>query len=730
MKAFSRALLFAALLGTTLAAYQPAWHGGVLWDDDGHMTPVELRSVDGLRRIWFDVGATQQYYPVAHSAFWVLHRISGDDTLAYHLTNIVLHALSALLIAVILRRLRVPGAELAALIFALHPVQVESVAWITELKNTLSGVLYFGAALVYLHFDERRRRWLYALAAVLFTLALLSKSVTASLPAALLIVFWWQRGRLDWRRDVLPLAPFFVVGAAGGLLTAWVERTLIGAHGTEFQFTLIERCLIAGRAIWFYLGTLIWPATLIFTYPRWAISQGVWWQYVYPLGAAGLLAACWRWRLKTRAPLAALLFFIVTLAPALGFVNVYPFRFSLVADHFQYLASLGIITLAAAAVTTLVRRRAGHGTSVQVAVAVAIALPLAWLTWQQAHLYANAETLYRATIARNPAAWMAYHNLGVLELHGPAEQVNDAASLISESLRINPSNPEAHDSLGFALQRLGRMDEARTQYDAAIRLQPSLAEAYNNLGTLEQAEGHLEEAVARYANALRINPRYPTAQRNLGVALQDLGRLDEAFPHLEAALRLDRNTGKAVDVDEDALGTAWLRRGRADEAIVHYREAVRIDPGFAEARSNLGSALERIGRTDEAVAEYREAIRIKPGAIKARVNLGYVLARTGKRDEALAQLREAVRLQPDDGRAHYYLANTLQSMNRLTEALAEYKDALAHTEGPSAADVHNDYGVALAMAGRMNEARNEFREALRINPDFADAKANLKRAGG
>ena len=234
-------MLFAALLATTLLAYQPAWHGGVLWDDDAHITAPALQSTEGLRRIWFDIGATQQYYPLAHSAFWVIHRLSGDNTLGYHLTNIFLHASSALLIALILRRLKVPGAELAAALFALHPVHVESVAWITELKNTLSGVLYLSAALVYLTFDERRRWSRYALALGLFALALLSKTVTASLPAALLIVIWWQRGRIDWRRDVTPLAPFFVLGLASGLTTAWVERTFIGAHGAEFQFTFVER---------------------------------------------------------------------------------------------------------------------------------------------------------------------------------------------------------------------------------------------------------------------------------------------------------------------------------------------------------------------------------------------------------------------------------------------------------------------------------------------------------
>jgi hypothetical protein len=261
-------LLLPALLLVTLLAYHPVWHGSLLWDDNAHITLSELRSAHGLWRIWFDLDATQQYYPAVHSAFWLLVRVWGDQTPGYHIVNIVLHALSGFLLYLILCRLSIPGAGLAAMIFALHPVYVESVAWISELKNTLSGVLYLGTALSYLNFDRDRQKRFYAAALALFMLALLSKSVTTTLPAALLVVFWWQRGTLSRRRDIAPLLPFFVLGAAGGFFTAWVERTVIGAEGAAFHFTIIERCLIAGRAIWFYLAKLFWPAHLIFIYPR------------------------------------------------------------------------------------------------------------------------------------------------------------------------------------------------------------------------------------------------------------------------------------------------------------------------------------------------------------------------------------------------------------------------------------------------------------------------------
>jgi protein O-mannosyl-transferase len=693
------ALLFAALLLATLAAYQPAWRGGFLWDDDAHVTEAALRSWDGLRRIWFDLGATQQYYPLTHSAFWVMHRLWGDWTTGYHLVNILLHALSACLVAVILRRLEVPGAVLAAAIFALHPVHVESVAWITELKNTLSGALYLGATAAYLRFDERRSHRAYGLAAALFVLALLSKTVTATWPVAMLVVAWWKRGRIDWRRDARPLAPLIGLGAASGLLTAWVERAFIGAEGAGFQFTFVERGLIAGRAIWFYLGTLLWPANLAFVYPKWTVSEDAWWQYLYPVAALAMFAVCWAWRQRSRAPLAALLLFVVTLAPALGFVNVYPFKFSLVADHFQYLASIAVITLVSAAIARGVRRWAGSSPWAQTAVVLIVAAPLAFVSWRESHQYVDAETLYRTTIARNPGAWMAHHNLAALKARGSAADLENAVAHATEAIRLNPSDPDAHNTLGIALERQGRLEDAAANYAAAIRLRPGKASAHNNLGTVRQAQGRREEAAGHYEEALRLEPRYAEAHRNLGLVLEDLGRIDQAVTHLREAVRLEPGSAAA----HDALGTALLRQRRPDESVAEYRAAIAADQGYGEAHNNLGFALESLGRLDEAAAAYREAIRLRPDAGLPRDNLGRVL---------------------------YNLANQLHTKGRLEEAVAQYREALRYVSAPRAAEAHNDLGVALAGLGRFEEARTEFLAALAIRPDFPDARANLARAGG
>jgi protein O-mannosyl-transferase len=693
------AWLLAALLLVTLAAYYPAWHGGPLWDDDAHLTSPELQSAEGLRRIWLDVGATQQYYPVAHSAFWVMNRLWGHETLGYHLVNIALHACSAFLIGLILRRLAVPGAWLAAFLFALHPVHVESVAWMTELKNTLSGVFYLVAALAYLKFDTTRTRPPYIVAVVLFVLALLTKTVTASLPMALLVVFWWQRGRLRWREDLLPLLPLIGIGAAAGLTTAWLERTQIGAEGVEFDLSIVERSLIAGRAIWFYLSKLIWPLNLTFIYPRWDVNGAVWWQYLYPLGIVVLLAALWRFRTRSRAPLAAALIFIGTLFPALGFLNVYPFVYSFVADHFQYLASMSIIALFAAVIARSFHRspqkdlrdlRVLRGETV---IAFTAIVALGVLTWRQCQQYVDAETLFRTTLARNEASWMVHHNLGwVLLGRGQGTQnralVEEAVPHFNRALELKSDFSQVHNNLGTALLELGRLDEAKAKYETALRLKPDDAEVHYNLGLVLERLGRPEESMTATRAALKIRPDYAEAQASLGNALQSIGRLDEA--------------------------------------LAAYREALRLNPSDSEAHHNLGTALGRLGRTDEATSEFREALRLKPDSVRASRSLGQALMRLGRYEEAVTRFRDAVRLAPDYAAAHLDLGNALVAVGRPEEAIAELRRTIQLQ--PGFAPAHNDLGIVLAELGRLDEAIAAFTEAVKLAPEFADAKANLARA--
>jgi tetratricopeptide (TPR) repeat protein len=594
--------LFFAIFGATLVAYWPALHGGPLWDDFSHITVPELRSFEGLWRIWSELGATQQYYPLLHSAFWLEHRLWGDSFVGSHLAGIALHSAAAFLLVLILRHLEVRGALFAGLIFALHPVCVESVAWISEQKNTLSAVFYLASAYGYLRLVERgqqpsaadvrvrlkadttdamspstvvsgfSRTFLaaqtfrtleYWIAFALFICALLTKTVTATLPAALLLVLWWQRGlpraesrgRIDWRRDVLPLVPWFAVAALAGLFTIWFEHDVIGARGADFTLSFLERLLLAGRVVWFYLDTLFWPAGLNFMYPRWTIDASVAWQYLFSIMAVALAIALGMLARQhhafptsshiapagRRGALAGYLFFVGTLVPVLGFVNVFPFLFSYVADHFQYLASLGIIVPVAGILAIVTAR---FGLSAQRVLAAALLVTLGVLTWNRSAVYRDAETLYRDVIARNPESWMAYQNLGT-EL-ASRNRFLEAIDAFEGALRVRPAYLAGRNNLVLAHMKLGdaaaevpdRIASAIWHYESVLRIEPDHFRAHYNLGTvlMDLPERHAE-AITHLEAAVRKQPESTEARVNLGIALADIpARAGEAIEHLEVAL--------------------------------------------------------------------------------------------------------------------------------------------------------------------------------------------------
>jgi tetratricopeptide (TPR) repeat protein len=724
----------ALIFYVSLVVYLPVLYGGFLWDDDFHVTQPELQSVEGLKRIWCEVGATQQYYPLLHTAFWVEHRLWGDAGVGYHLANILLHAVAACLVVALMRRLALPGAWLAGLIFALHPVCVESVAWISEQKNTLSTVIYLGSAIVYLRFDQDRRPSRYFLAMGLFVLALLTKTVTATLPAALLVVFWWQRGRLQWTRDVRPLLPWFGLGATAGLLTSWVERTFIGAQGTDFTLTLFERCLLAGRVIWFYLEKLVWPADLIFIYPRWDVDAAEWWQYLFPLGVLALVAGLGMAARRQRGPLAraaaaglaGFLVFAGTLFPALGFINVYPFIYSYVADHFQYQASLGIIVPVAAGLTLaagplLNSRAAAVRWLAPVGGGVLLAM-LGVLTWRQCGMYRDAGTLYRATLARNPACWMAHTNLGDLLSRIPG-RLPEAIGHFEAALRINPRDVNAHNNLGHAFTEIpGRQPAAIAEYEATLRIDPRFAPAHNNLGVvLETIPERLPEAIGHFEAAVRLAPDAAEMHDNLGAALLKIPeRAPEATAQFEAAVRL--NPGSA-DMQNN-LGVALAKiPARLPEATAHLEVAVRLNPRSTKMHSNLGVALAQLpGRWPEAIAQFEAAVRMDPRSAEAHNNLGAALSRIPERaPEAMAEFEAATRLEPEFAEAHNNLGDALVNIpGRLPEAIAEYEATLRLN--PDSAEAHSQLGKALlGLPERAPEAMAHFEAAVRINPEFFEA---------
>ena len=411
-----------AIVAVTMLAYIPGMHGGFIWDDDPYVTEyATLRSLDGLVDIWTRPRSIPQYYPLVHTTYWLEYHAWGAQPAGYKIVNAALHALAALMLWRVLRRLAVPGAWLAAVLFAIHPVQVESVTWITERKNVLSSLMYFASfycALRWLALDrpaaqppdhhpspDKLHRW-YILAGLLFLGALLSKTVTCSLPAAVLLVVWWKRGRIQ-RREVLGMAPFFLVGFVFAMVTAQLERHHVGALGEDWALGLLDRTLIASRAVFFYLAKLAWPTDLSFIYPRWRIDTTAWQQYL-PIVLLAVLAALLilRRRQLGRGPIVIALLYLGTLLPALGFFNIYPMRYTFVADHYQYLASAAVFTAIAAVLSRgLVRLRLAPRSAACLAVAIVLAI-LFPRAWDRRSAYQALRSLWTATLEKTaPPGW-------------------------------------------------------------------------------------------------------------------------------------------------------------------------------------------------------------------------------------------------------------------------------------------------------------------------------------
>jgi tetratricopeptide (TPR) repeat protein len=646
------------LAAATFLAYWPSMHGGVLWDDAAYLTPPALRSLDGLRHVWFMPGATLQYYPALYSTFWLEWHLWQANMIAYHVVKVAEHVLAACLLWGVLRTLRIPGAWFASALFALHPVSVDSVAWISEQKNTLSAVFVFAAAWTYLKSHEHpvpgRGRILYVVALLLFVLAVLSKSVVATLPAVLLVVIWWRRGRVEIRRDVVPLLPWFAVAAAAGVVTAWLERVVVGAQGAGFDLGILQRLLLAPCVVWFYLSKLVWPSPLVFFYPRWTVdaSDWTWWlSLVAFLAAAGLLI-WWAVRRETgdgsedgdlqgetpssrRAPLAAALIFVGTLVPVLGFLNVYPFRYSFVADHFQYLAQVSVFVLVAGSIASVAARRPSLR-PMTMGAAVAVLATCGWLTWKQSDQYGHdAIYHYRVILAQNPKAWIAY------------------------------------EDWAFELMRQGRFDEAVPLLRQAIDADPEFFEAARDLGTVLERNGRLDEALPYLERAVRLDPDPKGSENRLGMALLRGGRVAQAIPHLERAVSTAEEEHNPIFQFELDLGRAYVAAGRLESALKEYRDArerAGADYPLPAYDALMAAVLMKMKRDTEAEPYLRRAIEADAGDAAHRLDLGRIEYRTGRYADAERHLSEAIQLRADLVDADVGLAFTYQAIERPADA--------------------------------------------------------------
>ena len=602
-----RALVFAVVLAAvTIFAYRPAWHGGFLWDDDAYIINNELlTAANGWQRIWFSLDSPSQYFPFTYSTFRLEHALWGLNTTGYHWVNLLLHVGNALLVWAVLARLKVPGWWLAAAIFALHPVQVESVAWITERKNVLMGFFFLLTLLAWIAFaDERTRgRWIfYCLALICYVLALSAKATACTLPAALFLILWLQKRPITMGR-LIQIVPFIVLGVGMGLLAVWWERYHQGTNRDVFTFLgPIERILVASRAVWFYLSKLFWPSNLTFIYPRWNISPAHVVDYIWLLaGVAAGVAIYFLRRYVGRSVEVAAAFFVATLIPVLGFIMLFTFRYTFVADHYQYLACIGPIALASAGIVTL-SDRFTHYRAVIVSAALLVVASFGTLTWRQAATYSDIETLWRTTLARNPECWMAHTNIGIVFL------------------------------------QQGKIDDAIAHYRLALQMQPDSWDAEYNLGTALVAKGQVDDAILHCERAVGMRPTDPDAQVSLGNALFAKGRIDEAIAHYQKAITAQPDHFLA----RYSLGHALLEKGELEGAIQVCRIALLLRPSDADCQTTLAIALEEKGNPTEAIQHYQKAIELAPKSISTLTNLAWLLATS--QDASLRNGAKAIEL--------------------------------------------------------------------------------------
>jgi len=685
--------LGAALILITAIAYAPAYQAGFIWDDDLYLGANPTKdSKAGIVTLWFHPSALPQYYPLTYSSLWIEYQFWGMNPLGYHVDNVLLHIACALLLWRVLVRLRVPGAWLAAAIFAVHTIEVQSVAWVTERKNVLSLAMALLALLAWFHFappeetnEDRAARegvrrtlgralqtrggW-YLLAILLFALAMFAKTAVAAFPAVLLVIDWWKLGRWrTWR--VLAALPMFAITIGLGLLTLSIETSdQVGAHGPEYDFSPADRVLIAGRALWFYAGKLAWPY-VCHVYPRWDVRANDPLQWIYPVGALALMALLWLLRRRIgRGPLSAVLIFAGVLAPALGFLNIYIMRYSFVADHFQYHAGIALIALAAAAATLAVRNLGAAARLVGAVAATSLLLLLAALTVDQAKVYHSQETLYRHAIARTPQAWLAYSNLAAqLETEGRHQEAIDVAR---EGVANNPDRDTLHDVLGVALLLSGSRDG----------YQPC----------------QLDEIIRHFQESLRLNPENADAKQHLAVALVEADRPIEAWPYFESALTQQPDN---TSVRFSYAQSLWKadRKAEAGQQFALFAETIaKTNPDSADLHYALGLAAFGVKRLDEARHQLEKALQNAASLSSGSLVLS-----------AYEELGAAALEQNQPAAAAQYLG---------TAAQLEPQNIAAQ----------NNFSAALLAAGEFALAIEQINKTLQMAPDSAEAQTLMQRA--
>ncbi|MDB6026252.1 MAG: Tetratricopeptide 2 repeat protein [Verrucomicrobiales bacterium] len=716
----------ALLLLFTLLCYGPVLSAGYVWDDDAMLTQNPfVRYPLGIYPIWVST-ALPDYYPLTSSSFWLEWRFWEDRPLGYHLVNVLLHGASACLLWRVLKALRLPGAWLAALVFAVHPMNVQSVAWIAERKNTLCMFFFLLSVLWYLrsqtkevtaNVDDssagsrpRSSRSYYWLSLAAFLCALLSKTAVVMLPVVLLLVAWWRNddqasAPTSRSKLFLRLAPFFGLSLALGLVTLWFQSHR--AIGSEIirSDDLPTRLAAVGYAFWFYVGKTLAPLQVCFVYPEWKIQANAVLAWL-PLTAIVLaFGACWVMRRKWgRSPFFTLSYFLLMLLPILGLVNVYFQRYSPVADHWAYFAGLGLIVFVVSGGAYVFGRIKNGNRWLLPVIAVACVGWFSAASWKQAHAYHDADTLWQDTLKKNPTCWLAHNGLG--NSLAATGQTQEALEHFDKGLAAKPDSVELINNLASVLLDQGRAQEAVTYLQKAIKIAPRAAMAFYNLGNANDQLHHTQEAESNYRKAIEIDPGHAQAHSNLGCLLYAAGKKKEAVEEFTHAITIRPDYAEALN----NLAVIFLELGRRSEATSLLQDAIRANPNYADAHFTLGNALLSQGWYAEAVEAFRRALDLGYKDPQIHARLGAALWRAGDADEGLRELAEAMRVQPDLAEAHYQTGLILSERKQSANAISFLRQAIKfNPDWPEALA-----GLALVLATTSDEQIRNAPEALTL----------------
>jgi tetratricopeptide (TPR) repeat protein len=720
--------IYVALFVATFAVYfQVRRFAFVNFDDPDYVSQNQhvRRGITGEGLVWaVTSGDAANWFPVTRLSHMLDAQFFGLRSGGHHLTSVMIHSLAAMLLFAFLNRAtraRWPSA-FVAILFALHPLHVESIAWVSERKDVLSALFWFLTLWLHVRYTETPSVDRYLLVVASFCFGLMAKPMIVTLPLVLVLLDVWPLRRwpaASYSKLFREKISFFVLAAAAAVVTYMVQQSS-GAVRTLTAFPLGLRVENALVSYVIYIVKMFWPTGLAAFYPYPADIPL--WQVVLAGMAMAAISFLALRSFRDRPYLTVgWLWYLVTLAPVIGMVQV---GAQARADRYMYVPMVGLLIMLAWGAADVVQRWPQTKMALA-ASAAAICVIFTVLTWIQIRYWKNSESLFQHAVDVTGRNYLAQHNLGNALLDSPGRLL-EAVDHLQAALGIQPDSVEAHTDLGNAWSKMpDRLPDAVSEYEEALRIAPSSPIAHNDLGNaLSRMPARVPDAIEQFETALRIQPDYAAAHNNLGSALSKLGRFPEAIAQFQAALRIEPDFAGAHANLASALS---VMPGRLKDAIAEYKAALKLDSDSAETHVNLGLALANMpGELPEAIAQYEAALRIRPEYPEAHNNLGSALSSLpGRLPEAIAQYEAALKIQPDFAEAHYNLGVALSKVNgRLPEAASHFAAALRIK--PNYAEAHNNLGVALSqMPGRAAEAISHFEEAVLIRPDYADAHYNL-----